>query len=87
MQQSDCVCVAGSKCLLIIGEHSNVVDTLGFQILDLLNKSWDVAGTAHRRVCSWNTDNNGLQRVTPAYSCSVSALSATPGACQSMLLL
>ena len=74
MQQSG-VCVFDKKCLLIVGEHSNVVDTLGFKVLDLLNKSWDVAGTADRRVCTWNTNNDGLQHVSPAFSNSVSALS------------
>ena len=71
------VYVPDSQCLLIVGEHSNVVDTLGFEFLDLLNKSWDVAGTAHRRVSSWNTNNNGLHHVSPAFSNSDSALSAT----------
>ena len=71
------VYVPDSKCLLIVGKDSNVVNTLRFELLDLLNKAWDVAGTAHRCVCSWNSNNNGLQHVTPACSNSISALSAS----------
>ena len=55
-----------SQSVLVVGEHSNVVNTLGLKLFDLLNKSWDVAGAAHRCVCSWDSNNDGLQRVSPA---------------------
>lgn len=49
------------KCLLIVGQHTHVVHTLGLEFLHLLDKPWDVAGAAHWGVCSWHSNNHSLQ--------------------------
>lgn len=45
----------GRADLLIVGNDSNIVNTLVCKLLHLLNKAWDVAGAAHRGVGSWHT--------------------------------
>ncbi len=51
----------GRAGLLIVGNDSNVVNTLVCKIFHLLDKPRDVAGAAHGGVGSWNTHQHNLQ--------------------------
>lgn len=47
--------------LLIVGNDSDVVNTLVSKLLDLLNKSRNVAGATHWSVGSWHAHQHNLQ--------------------------
>lgn len=51
----------GKADLLIVGNDSNIVNTLVWELFHLLDKPGNVAGAAHGGVGSWNTHQHNLQ--------------------------
>ena len=51
---------AGQKGLLIVCQHSDIVNALRLELLDLLDESWNVAGATYWGVCPWHPNNDSL---------------------------